>query len=369
MTRKTIVFFTVLICMSAALSIADDKQEKASEKPVIFLNTNSYLGNIGFTNGQSKLAGYLSNEGYECECGNLNFDDIDDDFLEDIDVLWLLSPRTKLLDDGKKALRRFIRGGGGLLVNVWGGSAGGDKSNLDSFIRDYGITFGPGEMVPTEANVLASSPLSGPNKCSKIGTKESGRVSLVVDTKHAEAAAKIKNSNKIFVAVSKSKNLGKGSLVVIGYDALWMNHRIGFLDNKEFALNVFAFLTGGAFDLNVIVSKFKGKNPAAGSEIRVIGKVKNIGKSESEATKMRFLLSDSNTYPIGPAANTVTLKTFDIPVLQPNKKKKIREMVKIPNWITPGEYYLITVVDPNGTSGDGNESNNYKASKNTMTIY
>jgi hypothetical protein len=366
--KRLIVFASLLICVCSLAVHADDKPKQTDSKPIIFLNTNSIMG-PSFTTVLTKLAADLRAAGYTLQEGSLDYDDITDEFLSGIDVLLLIDPRTPLLDDSKAALRRFLRNGGAILIMAYKW-AYGDKSNLNSFTMDYGLWYGYDRNYDTYAKVLSTSPLSKPNKCEAIGSTELGRVQVVINSKYAQVVAREeKQFNDIFVALSTSKNLGKGRLVIIGYDILFFDTRIDKYDNRAFGKNLFSYLAGGGADLKVMVAKIGGINLTAGSTANLIGKVKNISATTSESTKLSFILSDSTTYPVRPSANTAELKTVTIGALNPNKKIKVKTTAKIPSWILPGDYYLIVVVDPEEETGDIDTSNNYKASKKSVPIY
>jgi hypothetical protein len=365
---KKSLCFVILLCVFSVAVFADDKPKSAADKPIIYLNTNA--GTLpSFTGNLSKLAADLRAEGYTLQEGPLDYDDITDEFLSGIDVLFLIDPKTPLLEDSKAALRRFLRNGGALLIMVWQFWYG-EKSNLNSFTMDFGLWYGYDRSYDTYAKVLPASPLSKPSKCDAIGSKEIGRVQVVINTKYAQVVAREeKQFNDIFVALSISKNLGKGRLVIIGYDMLFYDTWIETYDNRAFAKNLFRYLAGGGADLKVMLSKITGTNLSAGSAANIIGKVKNISATESESTSLSFILSDSNTYPVRPSANTAVLKTVTIGALNPNKKIKVKTTAKIPSWILPDDYYLIVVVDPENETGDTDTSNNYKAGKKSVHIY
>jgi hypothetical protein len=366
--KRLIITIILVLFVCSPSVIADDKPKSSADKPVIFLNTNASMS-PSFTTNHTKLAVDLRAEGYTLQEGPLHYDDITDEFLSGIDVLFLINPWTPLLEDSKAALRRFLRNGGAILIMVYK-MGFTDTSNLNSFTMDYGLWYGYDRNYDTYAKVLATSPLSKPNNCDAIGSTEWGRVQVVINSKYAQVVAKEENQfGDIFVALSTSKNLGKGRMVLIGYDILFADPRINTYDNRAFAKNLFSYLTGGGADLKVMLSKITGKDLTAGSTAKLIGKVKNISATASESTKLSFILSDSTTYPVRPSANTAVLKTVTIGALNPGKRVKVKTTGKIPSWILPGDYYLIVVVDPDEETGDIDTSNNYKAGKKSVPIY
>ena len=134
-------------------------------------------------------------------------------------------------------------------------------------------------------------------------------------------------------------------------------------DNEAFGVNILDYLSGGA-DLRATLCKAKLK----GGKVKVIAKVRNIGTSASEATIVRFYLSTSNTYPVNPAGVAATLGEVNLPALNPGKSKKVKVKLKIPGSVSPGNYYVIAVANPDLDIRDSDTSNNYKASKKQITI-
>jgi hypothetical protein len=366
--KRLLITISLLLIVCSLSATADVKAKSADNKPIIFLNTNGSMG-PSFKDNMRKLASDLRAAGYTLQEGDLHYSDITDEFLSGIDVLILIDPYAPLVDDNKAALRRFLRNGGAVLIMA-AATNYGEKSNLNSFTMDYGLWYGYDRNYDTYAKVLSTSPLSQPNKCEVIGSLEPFRVQVVIDGKNAQAIAREENQfNDIFAAHSTSKNLGKGRLVVIGYDILFYDIWIETYDNRAFAKNLFSYLVGGGADLKVMVAKIRGKNLTAGSTASLIGKVKNISATASESTKLSFILSDSNTYPVLPSANAAVLKTVTIGALNPRKSIKVKTTAKIPSNILPGDYYLIVVVDPDEETGDIDTSNNYKAGKKSVPVY
>jgi len=356
-----LAFFVLCFAVGA---VADEEPLASQDEPLVFLNTNSEIYGIGFNDLDlhSMLGKRLRAEGYRINHGKLG--DLTDEILEGMDVLILLDPNFALLDEDKQALRNFLRDGGGLVLMVCQGYA--DLSNLGSFLVDYGIRFNPKTSQDTLAGVLSGSPLSGPRLCRQIGYNETGRVYQLLDQGNAQAAA-VTGSGYIVSSTSTHKNLGRGGIVVIGYDCLFMNMFIDDHDNSAFALNVMDYLTSG-FDLSVGLCKFKGRNVTAGDRVRVIGRVRNVSSKRSEATSVRFVLSSTNAYDGSPPEVVATLGNVNLPALGPGGFKKVKKKFRVPSGVAPGDYYVIAVADPDGTSGDANADNNYKASRKRITI-
>lgn len=363
MKKEALFIIAVLVCLSA-ITVANERPP-AVDKPFILVNTNTFWPEFHATNqGYGKFAEACRAEGFSIDHRFLVH--ITDNALEDVDVFILASPAFILDDDDKRALRDFMRRGGGLLVMAYPDDP--DEANLNSLLRGYGIWFDRfiigGRF---EADVSATSPLSGPYKCKVITSHFNGDsfYFLGIDPDSAEAVATI-DDGSIVAALSHHKFLGKGRLVVAGTDVFPWEQVIDRLDNRAFVLNTMHYLIG-SYDLSVVLSKFKGKSVIAGEKKTVIAKVKNIGTKVSDGTKIRFYLSENGTL-TGPTTSVATLKTMKLAAIDPDKSKKIKVKVKIPSNIAVGDYYLIAAVDPEGTSKDSDQSNNTKASKKSIEV-
>ncbi len=145
---------------------------------------------------------------------------------------------------------------------------------------------------------------------------------------------------------------------------MFHNVYIGTNDNEAFGLNILDYLSGGC-DLSVTLCKAKRK----GGKVKVIAKVRNIGTSASNATNVTFFLFSTGSYVADSEDMVATLGRVNLPALNPGKSKKVKVKLNIPGWVTPGDYFVIAVADPNGDIRDSNTDNNYRASKKRITIY
>ena len=68
----------------------------------------------------------------------------------------------------------------------------------------------------------------------------------------------------------------------------------------------------------------------------------------------------------GPGDEIKSLGTKAVQAIAPQRKIKYTRIVKIPGYIAPGEYLLVAIVDPDGTSNDINPDNNRKVSKKLL---
>lgn len=369
--RKHLCILAVLICLFSltARAIVDDRGiSPAAAKPMIFINTNLGSGSSYWVeiNGTYNAFAELAKEsGYNIDQGYLTT--IKDPRLANVDVLVLSMPGLKLLDDDKTTLRKFISDGGSLflLVDLPSYYPWVDLTNLESFTKDYGISFGDSSEFEDIADVVKGTALSKPEKAEKLSSPY-GRVHLLIDSARAEAAAKFDNG-KILVAYSTyTKLLGKGKLVVIGDSRMLANEpfvrELNRQDNKAFVKNILLYFAAG-YDLSVAKVKVKPGNVAAGEKVKVQAVIRNVGDSESEATKLSFLLSSASDSDLSPPADPIVLKTVSIKPLASGKKIKVKMKLLIPDSVEPSEYYLIALVDPDGTSSDSNTNNNKKASK------
>jgi len=357
-----------LMCVLALLALtlptaayANEEETAPAAEPLIFINTNSNVGSlIAINTGFSRFAEVAREEGYRIDHGFRT--SITEENLEGVAVYVLPGPGFVLLDEDKIALRRFIRAGGGLIVFGWHSV---DLSNLSSFVREFSVEIYDYESATRTATVPASCPVSGPYPCSSLISLYRTHV-RILNNNNAIAIA-ILDNNKTIGAISIHKNLGSGKLVVLGDLAMFatasVGGNIGDADNEAFVRNVLVYLQSGC-DLRVTLCKAKLK----GGKVKVTAKVRNVGTSASEATIVSFYLSSSDTYPVGPAGVAARIGSVNLPALNPGKSKKVKVKLNIPGWVTPGDYYVIAVADPDGDIRDSNTDNNYKASKKKITI-
>ena len=361
---RNLIYVLVSLALTLPVAANASEEEKAPDaEPLIFINRNSSVGEFIDINtgGFSRFAQVAREEGYRIEQGFHRR--ITDENLEGVAVYILPGPSFALLDEDKNALRRFLSAGGGLIVFGWHGV---DLINLSSFTGEFGVEIYDYEYPPTRtATVPAGCPVSGPYPCSSLISKARTHV-RILNYNNAIAIA-ILDNGKTFGAISTHKNLGKGKLVALGDMGMFadasIEGNIGVADNEAFVRNVLVYMQSDC-DLRVTLCKAKLRR----GKVKINARVRNVGTLTSETTIVRFYLSTSNTYPVGPAGVTATLGKVNLPALNPGKSKKVKVKLKIPGWVTPGDYYVIAVADPDGDIRDSDTSNNYKASKKRITI-
>lgn len=364
MKRFASFLLIAVLCLAVAAG-ADERTAKVKTKPLLFVETNSWSVFAGTNQAHSTIAELAREIGFRTDHGFNH--QITDQVLEDLSVYLMSYPKMILLNDDKEALRRFIRAGGAFVIVGYDPGVM-DMVNYNSFLIDYGIEFYEWEIGDMNGTVPAGCPVSGPRTIKKLITYRRNYFNII---KGNATVIAVSESGKTFGVISKHNNLKKGKVVALGCLRLTYAPAYGGwidkADNEAFVYNVLNYIYGG-YDFSVLLSKFRGKNLSAGDEITAIGKFKNVGTSESEQIKVRFYLSSDGTFPVVPPGDNMTLKTATLAPLQPGKAKKIKIKVKIPQWITPGDYYLLTVADPDGKSSDSNTDNNYKASNKKIVI-
>ena len=355
------ILISVVILIFAVCALAQDAPV-FEKKPYILIDSDTLPGMYFETNLQhSKFKAALKD--IDMNLDHRSLSEFSAAALEGVDVLVIINPCKKLGEEDKFALRQYLRDGGALLVmadgEVWYYAP--DLQNLGSFLMDYGINFfdytGPSN--PMILDVVENSTLNLPRPCKKLSISDRW-VYLDVDDNNASAAA-VTSGGRVLAAVSKHKNLKKGRLVVIGESRMFTNKYINKKDNEDFGLNVMEYLYGSC-DLTVLVSKYRGSNLRAGKNIKLIGRIKNIGNRDSKPTKVRFALKAADDLPASNDA-MIILDTLDLPALTPDKRKKLKTKYEIPDDMAAGDYYLVTIVDPAGDSGDRNTANNSRDSK------
>ena len=345
--------------------IASDARASGEEKQVLLINTN-FTGIWEFDRmliGFSRFAEYAEDQGFEVKKEYLN--SITDASLYNVDVLFTAGP-PGFSENEKVILRNFLRNGGRVVLSLCNSLfLEYDLWKYSNFTAEYGIGLSDGYLLHSYPAVPPSSPFGGPLKCkilessgSKIVTQKlSGKVTLAAGNVVAE--------------IHGTPEIGKGRLVVSGDYEIFVSVYMRFKDNESFSRNMLYYLYG-TYDLGIILAKYSGKKLVPGGEIKLISKVKNYGTSPSTQTKIGIYLSSTETLslsaPRKKKAVLIELLLQDIDAINPNKKKRIKEKVDIPDTVEPGEYYLIYVIDPGMDGGDFMFRNNIKNASKMVTI-
>jgi len=305
----------ILVLLSAATILYSADGSLAVKKPLVAVLGNTFFSEEHDINVELKaFAESLLGKGHRVT--NVQLSRIDDAALEGIDVFVLPLPEFSLSEEDRGALKRFLRGGGGLLVLGYPGGKGIDEVN--ALISEFGVSFGAESWNDLDAMIPPGSTLSGPRKCERVGGFVP-RIYLKLSAGKVEPAAR--DDAGVLAAVSTLDSLGDGRLVIIGSDQPFLNDHIGKLDNKAFCLNAIDYLSGAnTCDLAAIVTKFKGKSNYTGGKLTVITRIKNIGKVASDETKVRFALVDSSSKDSA-SPPLKKLRTVKLQPLNPGKSK------------------------------------------------
>jgi hypothetical protein len=395
--KKTIVAL-LITCLLTGFSLAGISDDET--KPYVLINTNvTDPGYHAINEFYRQFWKMVKEEGFEVNQAFLT--EITDETLEGVDILFLAIPGFSLSEADKEALNRFLQGGGGIvlmgypnrpipfdsLISTSKYFMYTDFTNLNSFIRKYGITFGNAAQA-TLGMVYQMSPLVDPYPCEKILLGPGGIVASVtsafnangllfvlnnfeilkVDEEHAEAFLHAINSDVVAGARSFSEKLGKGRLVVFGTDVLFSNFAYNFIkqkrragiywDNFELGLNLMHYLAGHA-DLALDRVKVRKKNHTAGEEITCVFNASNAGIIDvSTAEVVFYLTQDSSTTPIKVLTE---IGSVDVgPLAAGMKLNPVKTKLTLPTDLEPGSYYVAGEIV---YGGDGNEDNNMKWSK------
>ena len=336
----------------------------AQDKPLIFINTNSFAAGVITENtgaatfhSLARGAGFRTSHGYHPQ--------IDDETLANIDVYIWPVPQPFILDEEKAALRRFVRAGGVLIVMGW--AIGG---NEDSFLQEFGMQFMEFKSYNNYGYVPAASSLAGPNEIDRTFHVGYKRI-RIIDKSKAKAIGYTDNG-AIHTAEAIGKTIGKGKILVCNSLGMFIDENKGGVihkaDNINFIKNLLEYCKG-SIDLGVIFAKPRGKNLFPGDQLTLIAKVKNFGSVASGTTKLTFYLTDDGSLDEpSPSATISKLKTITVDPITPLKKKKLSVNAKLPSWVGPGTYYLVAEVDPEGKCNDTNVNNNILVAKKKLVV-
>ena len=129
--------------------------------------------------------------------------------------------------------------------------------------------------------------------------------------------------------------------------------------NKIFAAKEFETI-----DLAILKTWLNVKTAAAGDEVKLFVKVKNLSREESAQTTVDFYLSNDKNFNgkdklIGSAA---------LPDIASGKKTRVSLNTSLPKGIKAGTYYLIAYVDEQNLNFDPDTDNNICVSVSRLTI-
>ena len=360
MKRFMLLTFVLLLIFTAAM--------QAQDKPKIFINTNSTIGQfIAVNTGFAQFANIARNLGYTVDHGL--HPSIKPEYLEGVDVYVLSSPTYSLLNSEKVALRQFIRGGGTVIVLAWV-----VNFNLSSFTEEFGIMLGAYGYVVQNGYIVTGASIDGPNEV-KDTYHVARREIEITDLSKADALVKV-DDGTIVGAEAKGPAVGKGKLLVFTCVDSWANKTVGGCietnDNAMMVKNVLDYCKGKQ-DLAVTFVKPKGVKPEPGDDVKLVVKVKNLGSKTSSKTKLAFYITDNGLLedPAGDTSPSEVIKrlaVISMPEIAPGKVKRIITRGKVPSWVAPGEYILLAEVDPNNSSGDSDITNNVKAAKKALIV-
>ena len=103
-----------------------------------------------------------------------------------------------------------------------------------------------------------------------------------------------------------------------------------------------------------------------GGKIRLLTKIKNAGIRPSTATKVAFYLSKRKK--LTGNGNAMLIDSCDLKALATGRATKIRTSVRIPEDLTPGGYYIIACIDPDGDCREESTKNNVWISKSKYRV-
>jgi len=361
----------LLAGLVTAWAAAGEQDGESSYQPLVLVNTNCGDPSWQAVNGgHSMFYNRVRAAGYRVDQRRMT--GYTDEDLAGVDILVLPNVggygTPVLVDDDKEALRRFLRRGGGILICAYSMFGWADFSNIDSFIRDYGMWFGPSRIAGRLGYIEDGCHLAYTRPCKTLAT---GSVPYVdcrkdININPENAVAAVKTAlDEILVAYSTSPNLGTGRMVVIGTDMCFHNYHLDLEDNSNFGLNIIDYLSGRC-DLRVAQCKIK--KTGSKRKIQATAIVRNIRFSASNATNVTFFLFSTGSYVADSEELVANLGSLNMAALNPGESIELTRTVKIRKNTSPGDYYIIAVADPDGTSGDVDSDNNYRAAGKLISV-
>jgi hypothetical protein len=358
------------VCLTISLLVAPTANA-ADDKPHVFINTASDLGYISGVNlGMVQFADIVRGVGFTITHGQKpGF--ADGSAFVGVDVMILLEPSFVMTTNDVIALRQWIRNGGILITGEWY-----DPARIDGFLEEFGVEHLYPETGDFGMTIPSSSPLSSPLTVNSLISRNRRALNIIDDTK----MEMILRFDDGMAAMTRSISYaGKGEIITLGCLRMFfdssVNGDIDQEDNEKLVHNLFVYIknrltgdTQAGYDLKL--RKFRSKGGSdflLGDEIKLVVKIKNLGKETGEATRVAFYIERVSTMP-GPAAMT-EFASATVPKIKANKKVKIVKRAFLPDDLEPmAAYKLIAVVDPDELTDDTNTGNNSATSKKIIRI-
>lgn len=356
--RTTILFISVLLICSSVITNADD------DKPFIFLNTASYIYDLGINTTQATFAQIARKVGFRIEHGVQS--NLHEGFLDDVDVLILFEPNFPIVGENLVALRQWIRNGGILLAFGW------NYNKLNGLMSEFGAEFGKPYSSSNNLVVPAGSPLAGPRAFKKIWNYASNPITILDNTK-SEAILKYEDGK---IAITRTlRNTGKGEIIALACAWLIGDYaNIKDFDNAKLVENLLIYIysiikgdttTDDSLDLNLYKLKTKGGSLfLPGDDIKFVAKIKNIGTMVGEETRVAFYLQRLGSAP----SAKIEITSATVPAIKAKKKIKIAKKAFLPDDLAPGNYEVTAVIDPEGVTDDANTGNNSATAKKQIVV-
>lgn len=285
---KKLLFLIMFFVLLPSISTADDK-------PLVMVNTNVTDSSWSWINDEIGGFAYfrkiLENNGYQVD--QKFYWELNADNLAGIDIFVFSEAALILTDSDKRALRKFIRDGGAVLIMGYDDEYA-DPKNLESFTKDYGITFGNVDIDDATMTVINDSGIFSDD------TKKVMYYGWNIYIEEGKAIPILLEEplGTIGFAISTSKNLGNnyGKLAVSGSDEIFYTNRafptnLDDLDNVNFLLDIMAYLSGRP-NLGVNWINTKGKGFMPGEMFTVKTRLVNKGAIVSDRSKVTVVFSD-----------------------------------------------------------------------------
>lgn len=362
------VVFAVLCLGVVGTVFADEHRPAAIARPVLFVNTNSWLGDFVATNaGLKEFKEYAEEIGFRVEHGIHT--KITDQILENISVYFLIYPKFSPTAEDKEALKRFLRRGGAVICCPWGYA---DPDPLEGFTAEFGIRYAGfrSNSGHTLIPISSDSLLGGPNPINQGVSIRSYYELLIDDPSKVISLVRMPGGQEVSV-LSKHPNVGSGTLVMFGSVPVMVSGLLnGYLDhgdNKSYVKNMLHWLYPSC-DLAVGKFKWQGDYPGPGDSVSTVLVIKNFGKSANDNLWTQYSLETG----AGAGSQPVSVHTWN-PInakvsIEPGKKAQIRHALKVPSFIAPGEYVLRVVIDSKQVELDNNRANNTRVAKRIVIV-
>lgn len=373
--KRSIVGLIVLLLLSLPLVAGDDERPASTGKLEFKVLWDKSGENPGwhYSWGYSALGKKLiALGGTMLELNPIG--EFTDEVLEDIDLVIICERHIDISVPEQKALVRYAREGGGLLViGEMSASLGvgsppcnvNDVVTLNPVISNFGMQYTGGYAGSSKVNSFeypATTKRRPVVHCEVIDPINIDTSNGAIPIAGRDMSSSPAAMDYTFLALGTDS--GKGRVIAVGDSTLWKNFGLPSswfgADNAKLFVNVAEYLLGFS-DLSL--EKVKCKDDlTAGETAKIKAKVENLETNYNKESKVIFYLSKNKKLETD---QDIELGSVAVPSFRGGGTKVVKLDAEIPSDIESGTWFVLAVIDPEDPR-EINGGNNKKTRKVTV---